>query len=130
MNSIIIYDGTCSFCSYFINKVSASDGGYFRFVNASSSMYQTLMDKIPIGFRILDSVYLVENEQYFVQTKAIHKIIQKCNKNFMLINFLLTVLPYKFCNIFYVIFAKNRHRFMAKRNCNLPSRILLNRHIL
>jgi predicted DCC family thiol-disulfide oxidoreductase YuxK len=129
MSSIIIYDGTCSFCSHFINKVSVSDDNYFSFCNASSSKYPELINKIPAEYRILDSVYLIENGEVYVQSKAIHKIVQKCKGKFNAINFVLTVFPYRFSNIFYVIFAKNRHRFMKNRSCNLPSSSLLNRHI-
>lgn len=120
---IILYDGECSFCSFWVKFVLKRDKkDLFRFASLQSitGIYYTEMHNINEN---IDSVILVNKDgTCLIKTNAIFEILYLLGG---LGKFLygLKIFPRFTRDFFYDIIAKMRYKLFKRKACELPLNI-------
>lgn len=124
-NPVIFYDGVCGFCNRSVRIILAHDrDGVFRFAPLQSSFGQALMRRHPQLLGI-DSIVLLETqngiERVSIKSDAVLRVAALLGGGWRV--FLLArLIPVRFRNLFYDLFARNRYRLFGKYEvCPLPS---------
>ena len=110
-NEIIIYDGICVLCNYFIQFILEKDRkAHFKVTNLQSEFTKT---KYPEVLSVDSVAVILENGNILQKSKAVHYILQKI-KVLFLIMILISVLPTFFSNIIYDCVALIRYKLFGK----------------
>ena len=110
-NEIIIYDGICVLCNYFIQFILEKDRkAHFKVTNLQSEFTKT---KYPEVLSVDSVAVILENGNILQKSKAVHYILQKI-KVLLLIRILISVLPTFFSNIIYDCVALIRYKLFGK----------------
>ena len=126
-NEIIIYDGICVLCNYFIQFILEKDRkAHFKVTNLQSEFTKT---KYPEVLSVDSVAVILENGNILQKSKAVHYILQKI-KVLLLIRILISVLPTFFSNIIYDCVALIRYKLFGKyQQCPILKGDLKNRII-
>ena len=110
-SEIIIYDGICVLCNYFIRFIIRKDKkAHFKVTNLQSDFTKTKYQEI----LAVDSVAVIlENGKILQKSKAVFYILQK-TKVLPLVRILIYVLPTFFSNIIYDFIALIRYKLFGK----------------
>ena len=124
---IIIYDGICVLCNYFIRFILEKDRkAHFKVTNLQSEFTKT---KYPEVLSVDSVAVILENGNILQKSKAVHYILQKI-KVLLLIRILISVLPTFFSNIIYDCVALIRYKLFGKyQQCPILKGDLKNRII-
>ncbi len=114
--NIIIYDGECNFCAFWVNYVINRDKkGVFYFVSLQSEKAKELFKVYKIDIS-LDTLVLIENNSFYIKsTAALH--ILKTLGGFKSIFYGLRIFPVSVRDFCYDIIAKNRYKWFGKSSC-------------
>ena len=126
-HEIIIYDGVCVLCNFFIRWILKKDQNFnFKVTNLQSNFTKTNY----IEVTKVDSVAVILKVGEILQkSKAVSYILKKI-KRLLLIRLLLIVFPSFLSNFIYDLIAKSRYLLFGKySSCpvlvgNLKSRII------
>ena len=126
-HEIIIYDGVCVLCNFFIRWILKKDQDFnFKVTNLQSNFTKTNY----IEVTKVDSVAVILKDGGILQkSKAVAYILKKI-KRLLLIRLLLIVFPSFLSNFIYDLIAKSRYLLFGKySSCpvlvgNLKSRII------
>ena len=126
-HEIIIYDGVCVLCNFFIRWILKKDQNFnFKVTNLQSNFTKTNY----IEVTKVDSVAVILKDGEILQkSKAVSYILKKI-KRLLLIRLLLMVFPSFLSNFIYDLIAKSRYLLFGKySSCpvlvgNLKSRII------
>jgi predicted DCC family thiol-disulfide oxidoreductase YuxK len=129
MKPIVLFDGTCNFCSDSVKFIIQRDSNaLFRFASLQSQIGQALLEKYNVPPAI-DSLVLIENGQAFVKSTAALKIARSLDGGWKY-SFLLIVIPRPVRNVTYDYFAKHRYRWFGRaESCMLPTEELKSRFL-
>lgn len=123
MKPIIIFDGECNFCNFYINKlISIDKSTIFFFTSYSSKTAKKLLEQhhLPPDFR--DSFILSINNSYFMKSNAIIQILLKLGFFWKLLGGLLFLIPKSWRDFIYDYIAKNRYKISKRYNsCQIPT---------
>ncbi|WP_321289463.1 DCC1-like thiol-disulfide oxidoreductase family protein [uncultured Sunxiuqinia sp.] len=119
--SIVLFDGYCHLCSRSVQTILEYDNEKkFLFCPLSSDTGQELISQFNIPSNI-DSVILIQNKYYYIQSDAALIIAKELGGFFKLI-LIFKILPRKWRDQIYQWIAKNRFNWFGKRNsCMIPS---------
>ena len=110
-NEIIIYDGICVLCNYFIRFIIRKDKkAHFKVTNLQSDFTKT---KYPEILTVDSVAVILENGKILQKSKAVFYILQK-TKVLPLVRILIYVLPTFFSNIIYDFIALIRYKLFGK----------------
>ena len=110
---IIIYDGECGFCSFWVNFIHKNDKkNVFLFAANQSDFAQRFLSPNT------DSIVLLENNQIFIKWKALIFIFTPLKFPYSLSALFLSFIPLAIGNKIYDFVAQNRYRF--SRSCPIP----------
>lgn len=120
MKRIIFFDGVCPVCNGFVDYVLKKDlKSQFQFSSLQSQFAKTTL---PPQYQGLDSVVLLENDQTFIKSTAVLRILFQLSGNWNALAVFLSAVPRPIRDYFYDIFAKNRYRiFGQNETCRLPT---------
>lgn len=121
---IIVFDGLCNLCDssvQFLIKIDTKDD--FRFVSLQSDLGQELLQKLPIEFRLTDSIILYESEKvFFYKSQAVFEIVKSIGGIFYCL-LVFSLLPNAITNAVYDYIAKNRYKWFGKKeSCLVPTK--------
>lgn len=118
--AIVLFDGQCHFCDASVQFIIKRDPQvYFQFASLQSDVGKELLARYHVP--PTDSIVLVENESYYVQSTAALKIARRLQGGWRFA-YLFIVVPASIRNIAYNIIAKNRYKWFGKKEvCELPS---------
>uniref|UniRef100_A0A7V2ZIY3 Thiol-disulfide oxidoreductase DCC family protein n=1 Tax=Ignavibacterium album TaxID=591197 RepID=A0A7V2ZIY3_9BACT len=121
-NKIILFDGVCNFCNYWVNFIIRRDNNdIFNFAALQSKAGQELLKKFKLPTNEFDTFILIEGEVYFTKSDAAI-IISQSLKGWPKILSVGKILPKKFRDLLYDIIAKNRYKIFGKKDyCRIPS---------
>ena len=129
MNNIILYDGNCGFCNYWIQWILEKDKkNQFLFSSLQSSFSLNFLNENGLPTLDFDSIIFISNGTVFKKMFAIIEIGKMIGKYSKLL-FLLRVLPNPILNFIYDSIARNRYRIM-RQQCLLPTPNQRNKFIL
>ena len=108
---IVIYDGICVLCNYFIRFINRKDKkAHFKVTNLQSDFTKT---KYPEILAVDSVAVILENGKILQKSKAVFYILQK-TKVLPLVRILIYVLPTFFSNIIYDFIALIRYKLFGK----------------
>lgn len=114
--SIVFFDGVCNLCNGFVQFVLKHEANsHFKFCSLQSDFAVNFFKEkqfISIG---LDSVIVYENNQFYIESVAAFKIINKLKWPYKAIG-VFSILPKFISNLIYKFIAKNRYKLFGKSN--------------
>lgn len=120
MKRIIFFDGVCPVCNGFVDYVLKKDlKNQFQF---SSLQSHNAKAQIPEQYLDLDSVILKENEQIFIRSTAVLRILFQLGGHWNALAIFFSVIPRPLRDYFYDLFAKYRYRIFGQyESCRIPT---------
>lgn len=121
-NNIILFDGECNFCNYWVNFVLKRDKQkVFKFasLNSETGNKLKLQHQIPAT---IDSIVLIKNDHVFIKSQAAIEIAKNLNR-FWFLMVVFKIIPVFLRDAVYDAVAKNRYRWFGKSVCELPQNI-------
>lgn len=128
---IILFDGVCNFCNYWVNFIIKHDKkGQLRFASLQGEYGQLMQAKFNLDNTKLDSVILVLNDQVYLYSDAVIGIGQQLGGLFKLA-LIFKIIPRPIRDSIYKFIAKNRYRWFGQRDsCMMPTQELKNKFLV
>ncbi len=124
MNSkkIILFDGVCNFCNFWVNFVIDHDSkNLFLFAALQSKSGQEILNRFNLSTTDFDTFILVEGNEYSTKSDAVLKIAANL-KGISRILVIGKILPKFIRDLMYDLIAKNRYKLFGKReSCRIPT---------
>lgn len=119
---IIVFDGTCVFCSGWMRFVLRHDrDGEFRFLTAQSPLGTALYRHYGLDDRDFETNLLIESGRAFVKSEATLRVLGRLGFPWAMAG-VLRVVPRSLLDAGYAVIARNRYRIAGKRDsCMVPS---------
>lgn len=121
-HSIILFDGVCNFCNYWVNFIIDRDvENIFKFAALQSEKGHEILEKFNLSKDDFDSFILISNDKVYNKSVAALKIAGKLRGwPKLLVPF--QILPPPVTDLLYGIIAKNRYKIFGKREaCRIPT---------
>jgi predicted DCC family thiol-disulfide oxidoreductase YuxK len=119
---IILFDGICNFCNYWVNFILDHDKqNIFKFAALQSEKGRELLDKFNLPKNDFDSFILISQNRVYNKSSATFLIAKQLNGLPKLISF-FRFLPIALTDLIYDLVAKNRYKFFGKKeSCRIPT---------
>ena len=112
--SIVLFDGFCSTCNRWAQWISKRDSkGIFQLIPQDSPEGDEIMESCPAPLKEVDSVYIVNGDQWFVRSTAVCRMLWKLRFHWQVAGVLLWLIPRPLRDFGYDMFAKRRHGLLA-----------------
>ena len=120
--SIILFDGVCNFCNYWVNFIIDRDKqNIFKFAALQSYKGRGLLDKFNLPIVYFDSLIFISGDKIFKKSTAAFEIAKHLNGWPKLVA-QLRFLPHTFTDVIYDLIAKNRYKIFGKKDvCRIPT---------
>ncbi|MCB0401111.1 MAG: DUF393 domain-containing protein [Flavobacteriales bacterium] len=116
---IILFDGACNFCSFWVKFVIKRDKkDQFRFASLQSEAGKKLLEMHRVD-PLIDSVVLIKQDKAYIKSTATLHII-KLLGGFRALLFGLIIFPSFLRDFFYDLIARNRYKWFGQKTCELP----------
>lgn len=121
-NPVILFDGVCNLCNGSVLFILNRDpSGIFRFAPLQSETGKNLLSKFDLPNDKLNSIILVENNEYYLRSTAALKILQRLGALWKIV-YVFMLVPRPVRDYIYDIVARNRYKWYGKRaECMIPS---------
>ena len=121
-NSIILFDGVCNFCNYWVNFIIKRDPKKrFRFASLQSETAKKLLSNYRQDSQQLDTVILIENGKIYSHSTAALRISRKLSCAWPLL-YGLIIFPRFIRDWEYRFVAKRRYAWFGRsETCRIPS---------
>lgn len=112
---IVLFDGVCNFCNYWVNFILDRDKkNQFRFAALQSEKGKELLTKFNVPKDDFDSFILISQNKVLKKSSAAFEIAKDLSGWFKI--FLpLRFLPHSFNDFVYDLVAKNRYKLFGKK---------------
>ena len=119
---IILFDGVCNFCNFWVNFVIKRDKkDLFRFGALQSEKSKDLTNKFNFDTSNLDTFVLIAGDKLFTKSTAALMICKELNGLIKIMSPLI-FLPKFFRDFIYDMIAKNRYKLFGRRDtCRVPT---------
>lgn len=119
---IILFDGVCNFCNFWVNFVIDNDKkDTFRFAALQSEKGQLLLQKLKLNTSDFDTFVLIVSNKYFTKSTAALKISKELS-SIVKIFYIFIFFPKPIRDFIYDLIAKNRYKFFGKKEvCRIPT---------
>jgi len=120
--SIILFDGVCNFCNYWVNFIIDRDKqNIFKFAALQSEKGRDLLDKFSLPKDDFDSFILISDAKIFIKSSAAFEIAKHLS-GWPKLFFHFKFLPRSFTDFLYNLVAKNRYKIFGKKDvCRIPT---------
>jgi len=121
-HKLILFDGVCNFCSFWVNFVIKRDkNDIFRFAALQSETGMQYLKLFGLNITDPDTFVLIEGKEYFIKSTAALKVAWEL-KSWLKISYPLIFLPISFRDFLYDLIAKNRYKIFGKKDvCRIPT---------
>lgn len=117
---VILYDGECGFCAASVRFVWKRDvDGLFSFAALQSEAGRRLLRERGIPQPRLDTFYYLEDDRLFERSEAALRVCRQLPRLGLAARFGLLV-PRGLRDWAYDCIARNRHRILAGKACEIP----------
>jgi predicted DCC family thiol-disulfide oxidoreductase YuxK len=119
---IILFDGVCNFCNFWVNFIIDRDAAdSFRFAALQSDKGQELLKKFKLNTGDFDTFILIDDEKFYKKSTAALRISKKLNGAWKIF-YSLIIIPKPIRDFVYSLIANNRYKFFGKREvCRVPT---------
>ncbi|HCY77945.1 MAG TPA: hypothetical protein DHV28_18720 [Ignavibacteriales bacterium] len=121
-SKIILFDGVCNFCNYWVNFIIDRDRqNNFKLAALQSEKGIELLKKFNLPEDDFDSFILISQNRVYKKSAAAFEIA-KYLYGWPIILTPLRFLPKLFTDLIYDLIAKNRYKFFGKKeSCRIPT---------
>jgi predicted DCC family thiol-disulfide oxidoreductase YuxK len=128
--SIILYDGVCNLCNWFVQFVIKLDKmEMFRFAALQSEIGVEILKRVPFENFELATVVLLSAEKVYIESVAVLKILKGLGGMWSML-YLFVIVPKPIRDGLYRIVSRYRHRiFRHRKSCIVPTTGVLNKII-
>ncbi len=118
---ILFFDGICNLCNATVQWIIKRDPkGIIHFSSLQSDFAQKHLNSIFGDSPSLNSVILVDKDQFFVKSQVIKEVLKRISPHSPLL-WILKIVPRTVQDFFYDKIARNRYLIFGKRtSCQLP----------
>ena len=122
MNSLILFDGVCNFCNYWVTFAIKRDRkNKLKFTPLQGETAKQLLPQCHINPTSLSSVIFINNGKVYTQSSAAIQICKELDGGWKLF-FGLIIIPKFFRDFLYNIIARNRYKWFGKKeSCMIPT---------
>jgi len=119
---VVLFDGVCNLCESSVQTIIKKDTrGKFRFASLQSEVGQAYLRKFNRPTQDLDTVILVEGDQYYTKSSAALRIIRGF-KGLWPLMYGFMIVPKFIRDKVYSYIAKNRYKWYGKKDhCMMPT---------
>lgn len=119
---IILFDGVCNFCNFWVNFILDRDKkDLFKFAALQSKLGNEILKKFNMDKSNLESVILLDGESVYSKSTAALKIAKELSGPVKIL-YPLLILPKFLRDFFYDLIAKNRYKIFGKKEvCRIPT---------
>ncbi|RPI70964.1 MAG: thiol-disulfide oxidoreductase DCC family protein [Ignavibacteriales bacterium] len=119
---IILFDGVCNFCNFWVNFLIDRDKkDKFRFTALQSEKGEALLKKFNLSTEDFDTFVLIDREKHFIKSTAV-LIVAKNLPGFWKVLYLFMVIPKQIRDFLYGLISKNRYKLFGKKEaCRIPT---------
>jgi len=121
-HSIILFDGVCNFCNYWVNfTIDRDEKNIYKFATLQSEQGQILLQQYNLNPTKIDSFILIRGENVFTKSTAALRISRTLSGPVKII-YPFIFLPKFLRDFIYGLIGKNRYKLFGKRDvCRVPS---------
>lgn len=122
MSKIILFDGDCNFCNYWVNFILKNDvNDKFLFASLQSEYGSKQLEKHKISHIASDTFILIDNDNYYIKSDAAFLILNDLKHWLKFFKF-LKIIPKSVRDLVYDYIAKNRKKLFRKKfYCMIPN---------
>jgi predicted DCC family thiol-disulfide oxidoreductase YuxK len=119
---VILFDGVCNFCNFWVNLIIEHDKkDLFRFSPLQSEFGISMLEKMNLSTSDFDTFVLIEKDKYFIKSTAALKVLKNIS-GWLKMFYPLILLPEFIRDWVYNFIAKNRYKIFGKSDaCRIPS---------
>lgn len=119
--NIVLYDGDCGFCSFWVQWLLNKDKEHIlRFASLQGDFGQGFLQTHQMDLENFDTIiYITSTDHYYTKSSAILNILKSLGNIYSLLYFFILV-PKFIRDFVYDLIAKNRKKLMNV-NCLLPT---------
>ena len=120
-HSIILFDGVCNFCNYWVNfTIDRDEKNIYKFAALQSEQGQILLQQYNLNLTKIDSFILIRGENVFTKSTAALMISRTLSGPVKII-YPFIFLPKFLRDFIYGLIGKNRYKLFGKRDvCRVP----------
>lgn len=120
--AVILFDGVCNFCNFWINIVLDRDkNNKFKFASLQSAYGREQQKRFGLPPDELSTVILIKGDSFYTKSTAALKIAKELSGPLSWL-YPLIFIPRFLRDFFYTLIAKNRYRLFGKREaCRIPT---------
>ncbi len=121
-NPLILFDGVCNFCNYWVNfSIKRDKKKKLRFAPLQGETARKLLSQFGLNPDKLSSVILIEKRKIYTQSSAAFRLCKHLDGAWKL-GYGLMIIPKFIRDFFYNIIARNRYKWFGKREeCMVPT---------
>ena len=121
-HALVLFDGVCNLCNSSVNFIIDRDrAGYFKFAALQDETVEPLLTRFDLSTETMDSIVLVEEGTCYRESTAALRIARRLNGGWRLF-YALIIVPRPVRDIVYRWIARNRYRWVGKRDtCRVPT---------
>jgi predicted DCC family thiol-disulfide oxidoreductase YuxK len=114
--SIVFFDGVCNLCNGFVQFVLKHElNSHYKFCSLQSEFAANFFKEKQFISNGIDSVIVFDNNQFYLESAAAFKIINKLKWPYKAL-YIFSTLPGFLNNSIYKIIAKSRYKIFGKSN--------------
>jgi predicted DCC family thiol-disulfide oxidoreductase YuxK len=119
---IILFDGVCNFCNFWVNFLIDRDKkDKFRFTALQSEKGSELLKKYNLSTEDFDTFVLIDREKYYIKSTAAFMVAKNLPGLWKTL-YIFIIVPKPLRDFVYSLIAKNRYKLFGKREtCRIPT---------
>lgn len=119
---VILFDGVCNFCNYWVNFVIKRDkNDLFRFASLQSEYAQDILKNIKLSTEDFDTFVLIDSDKFYKKSTAALMVLKHIS-GWLKIIYPLIILPKGIRDLIYSVIAKYRYKIFGRSElCRIPS---------
>lgn len=119
---IILFDGVCNFCNYWVNFIIDRDKhDRFRFAALQSEFGQETLKKLSLSQTDFDTFVLIIDGKHYIKSTAGLMVAKNLGGGLSLL-YPLIIVPSFIRNFVYSLIAKNRYKIFGREDaCRIPT---------
>ena len=122
IQQIILFDGVCNFCNFWVNFILDRDKkDIFRFAAIQSVPGQRIMNVIGMSDTVIQTLILIDGNNIYTKSTAALKVIKNLSGPIKTL-YPFILLPKVLRDFFYDAIARYRYKLFGKRDtCRVPT---------
>lgn len=119
---IILFDGVCSFCNFWVNFLIDRDKkDRFRFTALQSERGEELLKKYNLSTEDFETFVLIDGDKYYIKSTAALLVLKNLSDLWKIL-YVFIIVPGSIRDFVYSFIAKHRYKLFGKREtCRGPT---------